>query len=212
MQIDFEEYELSNDIIDELIDDDNNEDELKDPSFKCNLKLKKKSMLRLINPKVATAVDRVKTSNVGVFRIISEVLKGLEIDLNDIVFSVSTIRRRRINNRINFFNNLKERIVFPNCLCLHWDGVHIYDESLKIDVEHYVIKATNGEFDQLLAVVRCENRLAETISDEIIKVIKYFEIQNKIKLVNYDTAVVNTGKKGDISVLLEEKFLIKFGM
>lgn len=129
--------------------------------------------------------------------------------------SKSTINRERIKFRHKLYQSIKN-LKFPDNLVLHWDGVRIEDHILDKKVENMTIKVTgvlNDEpFDQLLNVLQLDGSSAQLISDALLSQIEEYNLKNKIKFLCADTENTNSGWKGGVCVLFEQKFNKKYGL
>lgn len=54
---------------------------------------------KVLTPAVCTALDRTQVSNEGAMKILAPFAQALNINLNDVTISTSTIQRSRVNNR-----------------------------------------------------------------------------------------------------------------
>ena len=93
-------------ILDDYIKKDQGDDELKaDPDFLAYFRTKARSVI--LTPEVLDALDRTKTTTRSAFSIIASVLKAMEIDLDSVRISCSTIFRARVQHRKVHFKQFK---------------------------------------------------------------------------------------------------------
>ena len=197
------------------------DDETRDPDVKFKLRNRLESefkgRVRFLDSNLLTTLDRIKISHRAGFRLIAQVLKSFSVDLDFVFLSVSTLRTARQHHRDAFYEERKSRFAFPSIVCLHFDGIRLFNSELRQQVEHIVVKATGVNFNELLDVFAIDDNLitneykfAELVADHLIDLIGFYEIQERVKLLSYDTAAVNTGASGGIGVWLEKKFDTSF--
>ena len=178
-----------------------------DPDFVVNLRTKmdervKKKMI--LSHQFCNLLDRIQLSSNSAFRLIAKVLNELNVDLSQVVFSVSTIHRYRRANRDELLEQLKSTLVFPEKLVLHWDGVNLFDIFEKKFCHHLIIKVTGVDFEQIIKIERTPDSGARTFVRLIIQQLQNWQIFDRITFLNFDTTAVNTGKLGGVAALLEQ--------
>lgn len=171
-------------------------EELKnDPDYCVQLrsKLSERVRKKILSDRVLSCLDRVRMSSNSAFRLIASVLNELEIDIHNVIFSVSTISRHRKRTRTDHLEGLQQSIVFPEHLTLHWDGVKIWDLNLKKFVHHVAVKVTGVHCEQTLHIARTEDGTARTFVPIIIQQLREWTIFDRVHFLNFDTTRVNTG-------------------
>ena len=132
----------------------------------------------------------------------------MEIDLDSVRISCSTIFRARVQHRKVHFNELvNSSNSFPDYLVLHFDGIRLkYNQNFI----HKLVMVVSGEnFEQLLNVTSTENSKAVTIATELLKQLEIWQLISKVKFLSCDLTNVNSGIFNGAIVQLEELIYAK---
>ena len=166
---------------------------LKDPDFKPKL-IKAAKKIRIIDKNLASSTDRTGSGDRSVFRIGCDILNSLDIPLNRVVFSPSSIYRERLKEEAKHLDDLKSNLVFPDYSTLHFDGVNIYHRKQRKS-HHYLCVAVSGpdNFRQLLEIVEIESESGLEYARRLLDIVQDWNILNKIKFIQCDTTALNSG-------------------
>ena len=195
--------ELIGEDIPELVSDLCNND---DPDFKASVKTK----VKVLGKSTLASLDRAGISSKSSFRILASVMAELDFDLLNCTLSYSTIWRQRKLHQAQaelesraFLDKIEHRH-----LTLHFDGIRLFDSSLKKFVEHLVIVVSKGNnFEHLISVNRINSASGRAIANTIIAELdKFSTLIRKISLICHDTPAVNTGRFVGVVPLLINHF------
>ena len=81
----------------------------------------------VVTPGLAAALDRTKTSDRNATYVISEALKSVGHNPDELVLSRQTVRRKRMEFRQSFAEDLKKSFKADIPLTVHWDGKILSD-------------------------------------------------------------------------------------
>ena len=138
----------------------------------------------VLTPEVAAALDRTKVSDRNAMYTIASTAKALGHDVNNLVLSSSTIRRRRRAVRCLAARDLQENFHLTVPLIIHWDG------KLIIEMRHDSVE----RIDRIPTVVSgCDvERL----------LLQKWHLCDSILSMYFDTTASNTGRDKGACVLL----------
>lgn len=160
----------------------------------------------LLSPVVSSALDRCNISNTKAMHILNAVAKTLNLDSKTTVVSVSSIRRRRISNRIAAANALK--INFQNMakprLLIHWDGKLLPDLVGREVVDRIAILVSGDNMEQLLAVPKLLQGTGSATAASIKSVLDDWNVGSDVVGFCFDTTAANTGKISGTCILLQD--------
>ncbi|XP_044593839.1 uncharacterized protein LOC123271268 [Cotesia glomerata] len=168
-------------------------------------RLRPKKKKNVIDEKLVATLDRTQTSDRMAAYLVNSVAKNFDVDVDKINTSRSSLRRHRMHQRQATAKNLKEKIIFPSCLVLHWDGKLLDDSESVKKVERLPVIVTGLDFEHILGVPKLVTGDSKNQTDAIIKLLDEWKIKNKIKALCFDTAAVNTGLNNGTCTQLERE-------
>lgn len=171
-----------------------------------------------VNPKVsvlsaelASTLDRYKVSDEAASAIIMNVLYNLGVDVDSTTLSVSTIRRFRISNRIEMYDDIKSSFSPDSLLTIHWDEKKLRNSDDTKNVEKMVVAVSCGKSTKLLDVRELPDGKGKSKATAMVEILNDWDISSNVKFMCFDTTSTNTGKnKGACKVLqkmLEEDLI-----
>ena len=86
-----------------------------------------KKLKEVVTPELAAALDGTKTSDRNANFVIADTLKPVGLGSNELALSRQTVRRKRMEFRQSFADNLKESFKADIPLTVHWDGKMMSD-------------------------------------------------------------------------------------
>ena len=89
-----------------------------------------KKLKKVVTPELAAALGRTKTRDRNVTFVFAETLKSVGLSLDEVALSRQTVRRKQMQFRQSFANNLKEFFKIADVsLTVHWDCKMMSDIS-----------------------------------------------------------------------------------
>lgn len=150
------------------------------------------AMIEIFTPELCDALDRVKISDRNALYIISEIPMIKKLNLK---FSRSTLRRRRISNRLLKLEKVKKEFNPESPLTIHWDSKILPQYATQANVHRVAINVTGENLDQLLGVPFVVNGHGETEAQAVYDQIESWKVGDKVLSMCFDTTASNTGQK-----------------
>lgn len=160
----------------------------------------------IINEEVAATCDRIGISDSQATLLIGSVIRSLGVDVNGCIFSMPTLRRKRMEFRLKFAAQLKENLKCAEILVVHWDGKllpKITGDAGKVD--RLPIVVTGLDTEQLLGVPELSSGTGENNSAAIIQTLEEWNLTDRIKAFCFDTTSSNTGKNNLLTFIFQYK-------
>ena len=215
------DQEIDSDSTDE--DDEHDEDEEDDEDFKLPVSHQKKStseedvtelkvQLKMMKEKAKKAknlvkdskllstLDRTKTSDRSAMRIVSSAANALGADLGDMNISRETIRRARIDNRAQVYQQQIEAFasICPKRAVVHFDGKMLSDLSGDFGDRLAVMISGNTDYcrqGKLLSAELVPDQTGIGQANEVIRSLQEWKCQDNVVGMCFDTCSTNTGKR-----------------
>lgn len=134
-----------------------------DEEFVCVEKRNKIQKIDFLNTKLTSSLDRSRLSNRSTMCVLSSAVNSLGVDLNNVVLSVSSIRRARIQHRLKNFEEIKKDFDVNTTFTVHFDGKIMSDivegQVITNDRIAVVVSANNGVV-KLLGIPKIESGTA----------------------------------------------------
>jgi len=166
----------------------------------------KRGRMEIITPKLATVLDRTKVSDRKAVFEVAETAKSLGCDINEVSLNRSTIRRKRMSNRIKESQKLKESLQRNVPLIVHWDGKLLPElTGGKDKIDKLAIIVSGKGVSQMLAVAKLPSATGEAQAQAIVNALNEWDIADQVIGMSFDTTSANSGKDKGACVLLEEK-------
>ena len=216
------DQEIDSDSMDED-DEDDEDDEEDDEDFKLPVSHQKKStseedvtelkvQLKMMKEKAKKAknlvkdskllstLDRTKTSDRSAMRIVSSAANALGADLGDMNISVETIRRARIGNRAQVYQQQIEAFasICPKRAVVHFDGKMLSDLSGDFGDRLAVMISGNTDYcrqGKLLSAELVPDQTGIGQANEVIRSLQEWKCQDNVVGMCFDTCSTNTGKR-----------------
>ena len=221
---DLENVEESDQEIDsDSMDEDDEDDEEDDEDFKLPVSHQKKStseedvtelkvQLKMMKEKAKKAknlvkdskllstLDRTKTSDRSAMRIVSSAANALGADLGDMNISRETIRRARIDNRAQVYQQQIEAFasICPKRAVVHFDGKMLSDLSGDFGDRLAVMISGNTDYcrqGKLLSAELVPDQTGIGQANEVIRSLQEWKCQDNVVGMCFDTCSTNTGKR-----------------
>ena len=215
------DQEIDSDSMDED-DEDDEDDEEDDEDFKLPVSHQKKStseedvtelkvQLKMMKEKAKKAknlvkdskllstLDRTKTSDRSAMRIVSSAANALGADLGDMNISRETIRRARIDNRAQVYQQQIEAFasICPKRAVVHFDGKMLSDLSGDFGDRLAVMISGNTDYcrqGKLLSAELVPDQTGIGQANEVIRSLQEWKCQDNVVGMCFDTCSTNTGK------------------
>ena len=216
------DQEIDSDSMDED-DEDDEDDEEDDEDFKLPVSHQKKStseedvtelkvQLKMMKEKAKKAknlvkdskllstLDRTKTSDRSAMRIVSSAANALGADLGDMNISRETIRRARIDNRAQVYQQQIEAFasICPKRAVVHFDGKMLSDLSGDFGDRLAVMISGNTDYcrqGKLLSAELVPDQTGIGQANEVIRSLQEWKCQDNVVGMCFDTCSTNTGKR-----------------
>ncbi|KYM98193.1 hypothetical protein ALC62_11109 [Cyphomyrmex costatus] len=164
-----------------------------------------KRKLDVMTPEVVAALDRGKVSDRNAMHIICALTKALNVNINDVNLSRSTIYRRRIKIREQIANDLKENLQVAAFLVVHWDGKLLPDDIFKFKkVDRLPVVISGLDTEQLLGVPKLDSGTGKKQSESVVEMLNEWNVEDRVKALCFDTTPSNTGPDKGTCVLIEK--------
>ena len=160
---------------------------------------------QVVTPGLAAALDRTKTSARNATYVISEAFKSVGYNADELVLSRQTVRRKRMEFRQSFAEDLKESFKADIPLTVHWDGKMMYDIAGRDIVDRLPVVISGLGVDQLLCVSKIASGTSENMTSSVCDAIKDWGVTDNIASLCFDTTSSNTGLKKGACTLIEQK-------
>lgn len=189
-----------------------------DPSFIPPVPVRKRPQKKAfgMTPHLAAALDRTGTSDRDASLLILATADSCGVDVSQVCASHSNVRRNRMKNRQNTFDQEREKLIRDSSnanFVLHWDGKKMLDTTnnrataTDYKVERLAILLSNGKDTYILNVPKLTSGHAVTHFNAIKDTLDgYDRIKNRIKGMCFDNTNVNTGDKEGVCVRLRKEF------
>ncbi|GBM75037.1 hypothetical protein AVEN_213331-1 [Araneus ventricosus] len=164
-----------------------------------------KGHMDIITPELATVLDRTKVSDRKAIFVAAKTAKSLGYDIKEVGLNRSTIRRKRIFNRIEQSQKLKESLQRNVSLIVHWDGKLLPELTGKEKIDRLPIIISGKGVSQMLSVAKLSSATGEAQAQVIYNALNEWDITDKVIGMSFDTMSANTGKDKGACILLEEK-------
>ena len=156
------ESEISSAECFENIETGQNESEGSDGGIKFQTPRKRKrGRKNVVTPELLAALDRTKVSDRKAIFVIAETAKSLGQNINELALNRDSIRRQRVEHRIQRSANLKAKFHSNVPLVVHWDGKLIPDLIGKEQVDRLPVLVSGKGVSQLLTVAKLPSETGE---------------------------------------------------
>lgn len=165
-----------------------------------------KAMKSLFDINVAGALDRNKVSDREAVRLIIPIAAALGHDPAALPLSRSSIKRKREAARQNFSTEMKSNLDIKEPIVVHWDSKILPDilGSQKVDRLPVLVSYAGGN-EKLLGVPKLASARGSKTGDEVLKILKTWNLDDKVIGMGFDTTAVNTGVKSGACTFIENK-------
>ena len=172
--------------------------------LKVQLKMMKEKAKKAKNlvkdSKLLSTLDRTKTSDRSAMRIVSSAANALGADLGDMNISRETIRRARIDNRAQVYQQQIEAFasICPKRAVVHFDGKMLSDLSGDFGDRLAVMISGNTDYcrqGKLLSAELVPDQTGIGQANEVIRSLQEWKCQDNVVGMCFDTCSTNTGKR-----------------
>lgn len=153
----------------------------------------------MLCPEVTLAVDAAKLSARKAATVLSSVTSSLGNQVQDTNINKSTLHRQREKHRAQKVEEIKRSVQGDEPLTVHWDGKMVDclsgnspGNSPGKDHRQAVV-LTGRTTDQLLGVPLVPNGSAREVTSAVVKLIREWHVQERVRAMSFDTTNVNTG-------------------
>ena len=134
-----------------------------------------------------------------------EALKSVGHNPDELVLSRQTVRRKRMEFRQSFAEDLKESFKADIPLTVHWDGKMMSDITERDIVDRLPVVISGLGVDQLLCVSKIASETGQNMATSLCDAIKDWGVTDNIASLCFDTTSSNTGLKKGACTLIEQK-------
>lgn len=166
---------------------------------------RKRGRKNVVTPELSAALDRTKVSDRKAVFVIAETAKSLGQNIDALALNRDSIRRQRIEHRIQRSANIKAEFHSNVPLVVHWDGKMIPDLIGKEKVDRLPVLVSGKGVSQLLSVAKLPSGTGEAQAAAVFGAIEDWGLAGNIQAMCFDTTSSNTGRIAGACVLLEQK-------
>ena len=122
---------------------------------------RKRGRKTVVTPELAAALDRTKVSDRKAVFVIAETAKSLGHNIDELALNRDSIRRHRVEHRVQRSANIKAEFQGNVPLVVHWDGKLIPDLIGKEKVDRLPVLVSGKGVSQLLTVAKLPSGTGE---------------------------------------------------
>ena len=156
------------------------------------------------NENVCSVADRLGLSNKQAFSMVEAILEASGADKSLLIFSESTVYRRRQECRKNrdeiILSNLNKQIPYV----IHWDEKRIPNKQGVPENRLAVVLTGKGE-EILLSVSKTKDGTGRVIADSVTKTVECSNLKRNVIGMSFDTTNANFGHKKGSAVIIEKE-------
>lgn len=159
----------------------------------------------ILTKDVTGALDRSQVTDRNAMHLIAATAHALGHNVDEMTLSRSSIRRARIENRMQCANDIKSRFnaVTPP-LIVHWDGKLLPAITGREKVDRLPVIVTGTDVEQLLGVPKLGSGTGQEQANAVLACLKEWNLQSKVSGLCFDTTASNTGRYNGASILIEQ--------
>ena len=165
----------------------------------------KRGRKTVMTPELAAALDRTKVSDRKAVFVLAETAKSLGQNIDELAISRDSIRRRRMEQRVQRTANIQAEFQGNVPLVVHWDGKLIPDLIGKDKVDRLPVLVSGSGVSKLLAVAKLQSGTGQAQAVGVFEAIEHWGLADRIRAMCFDTTSSNTGRIAGACVLLEQK-------
>jgi len=165
----------------------------------------KRSRNNLMTSRVTAALDKCKASDRDAIHIITALLEALSLDINDYIFSRSSVKRTREMLRKESPKSIKSKFSDINLdfVVIHWDSKILTDITGIPNIDRLPVVATAPGIEQLLGVPGLTSCTGSEVSSAVYDLLLEWSLEDKIQAMI--TTASNTGRLNGACILLDYK-------
>jgi hypothetical protein len=157
----------------------------------------------LITPELVAVLDRAKVSNRDATRIVNAAAKSMNIDINSLTSSRTSIQRTRQKVREQTATRLKDQFVGTGAYVVHWDGKILPNITNKESVDRLPIIVSGLCKEKLLGVPKLASGTGIQQATAVHNMLEEWGLASTIQAMCFDTTSSNTGSANGTCVILE---------
>ena len=196
--------DYSSDIDDKDSEARSNSDSDFDETINAPLLPKCKRPSNIVNPDLASALDRSKISDRSATYVLAATAQSLGCNIKDIAVNRESIRRARRQQREIIAKQIHDSFDPQVPLTVHWDGKMLPALTGNESVDCLAVLVSGEGVMKLLGVPPLENGTGVKQANAVFALLNEWQVADRVKLMCFDTTASNTGSKGGACVLLEE--------
>src|SRR5688572_22418482 len=157
---------------------------------------RKRGRTTVITPELAAALDQTKVSDRKAVFVISETAKSLGQNIDELALNRDSIRRHRVQQRVQRCINIKAKFQGNISFVVHWDCKLIPDLTGKEKVDRLPVLGSGKGVSQLLAVAKLPSGTGEAQAAAVFGTIEDrddYKQAGSIRAMCFDTTSSNTG-------------------
>ena len=159
----------------------------------------------IINPALASALDRSKISDRNATYVLAAAVESLGRNPQEIALNKESIRRARRCHRESIAKEIRASFA-PNVpLTVHWDGKMNQALTTKEVVERLAVLVSGEGNMKLLGVPQLPDGTGEAQAAAVYKLIEEWNLTERVQAMCFDTTASNSGLRGGACVLLQQK-------
>ena len=148
-----------------------------------------------MTPEVVAAMDRTNVTSRQALRLFTAFATALNLNIDDMAISHSTIHKNRIEVRKAIAEDLKVALQIAPSVVIHWDGKLLPDITGQTKVGRLPIILSGVNTQQLLGVPKLSRGTGLQQALAIYEAINEWNVSDRIKAMCFDTCATNTGTK-----------------
>lgn len=156
---------------------------------------------KTFTPELASTFDRTRVSNRAAVLVLQASSRSFGHNA-EVTPSRETIRRWRMKNRTEIAREIRASFEANVPLTVHWDGKIVQEWSGE-KVDRLAILVSGHGVEKLLATPKLQHGTGQAQADAVLKTLAYWDIEDRIVGLSFDTTASNTGKSGGACVLIE---------
>lgn len=160
----------------------------------------------IITTKIVAVLDKCKVSDRDAVHLIAAIAEALELDLNRLSISRSTVRRCRQQLREERAENMKKLFNKSEITAavIHWDGKILPAITGKEKVERLSFILTSGDKEILLGVPVLPDSTGKEQAAAVYQLLVEWGVYSEVKALCFDTTASNTGYINGACTKLEQ--------
>ena len=162
---------------------------------------------------VSSALDRLDLSDRKFTFLAAAIAKASGQELTEVSLSRSTVRRKRLHNRSNIDNNIRERFeaLEKSHLLVHWDGKVMKDTTASDEplvphstTERLAVVVTRCNVEKILGLVKIPSGTGQSQAKAAFELLTLWEVSEYIVGMSLILLLLTQGFARGACVLLEK--------